>query len=48
MGWTAWIAAIGGLLVLLGEYAITTAAGWMVPLGGILALIFGIWAAISK
>jgi len=44
MGKIAWIAALGGLIALIGAY-VPSVTSWAVPLGGILAIIFGIWAA---
>ncbi|GEM_PF-2342167 len=41
--WSGWVAALGGLLSLIGHY-LPNQATWMVPLGAILAIIFGIWA----
>ena len=41
--WAGWVAALGGLLS-LGHY-VPSMASWAVPLGAILAIIFGIWAA---
>jgi len=40
--WTGWIAALGGL-VSLGYY-IQSIAAWAVPLGAIVAIVFGIWS----
>jgi len=42
MRWTGWVAALGGLLSL--GYYLPSVANWMVPLGAIVAIIFGIWA----
>lgn len=42
-----WIAAIGGLLALVGNYVAAMTA-WAVPLGGVIAIIFGIWAVFGK
>ncbi len=39
--WTGWVAAVGGLLA-LGYY--TSMASWAVPLGAIVAIVFGIWS----
>jgi len=44
--WTGWLAALGGLLSIIGAFA--TAASWLAWLGGIIALIFGIWSAAAK
>lgn len=46
MGWTGWIAAIGGLLSIIGAFA--TTVNWLAWIGGIIAVIFGIWAAVTK
>ena len=45
VGWTGWVAAIGGLISLIG---IGYGPAWVDWLGGILALVFGIWAAMAK
>lgn len=43
-GWTGWVAALGGVITLLG-YAVP---GLMLrPIGAIVAIIFGVWAAYS-
>ncbi len=44
-GWTGWVAAAGGLLAF--GYYIPSAASWLVPLGGLTAIVFGIWAAFE-
>jgi len=45
-GWTGWVAAVGGLLTLLG-YVSALEGLYLRPLGAIVAIIFGIWAAYS-
>jgi hypothetical protein len=45
MGWAGWIAALGGLLAILNQWVLAPYFLWI---GGLLALIFGIIAAVSK
>ena len=47
MGWQGWIAALGGLLVLI-QLLFAPAATWLSWVGGIAALIFGLWGALAK
>jgi len=44
--WSGYIAALGGLLALIGNY-VASITSWAVPLGGIVAIIFGIWASMK-
>ena len=46
MGWHGWIAALGGLVSIIGAF--TVLVDWMTWVGGIVAIIFGIWAAVAK
>ena len=43
--WTGWVAALGGLLAGLPSVGVSAIEGWSIPLGAILAIVFGIWAA---
>ncbi|MDD5193204.1 MAG: hypothetical protein PHF67_01315 [Candidatus Nanoarchaeia archaeon] len=45
--WTGWVAALGGLLALIGQY-VPSIASWAIPLGAVVAIIFGAWAALAK
>ncbi len=47
MGWTGWIAAVGGLASIIGAF-VPTATNWLVWVGGIVAVVFGVWAALVK
>jgi len=42
--WSGWVAAVGGALALISQYVASMNA-WGVPLGAVVAVIFGIWAA---
>ncbi|MEM4282569.1 MAG: hypothetical protein QXU88_01435 [Candidatus Woesearchaeota archaeon] len=42
MGWEGWLAALGGVLAILGQLITQS---WLIWVGGIAAVIFGIWAA---
>lgn len=43
--WTGWVAALGGLVSVIGLYVGSTSAlTWFVWLGGLTAMIFGVWA----
>ena len=44
--WTGWLAGVGGLLTLLG--VIIGFGSWAYWVGGILALVFGIWGAAAQ
>lgn len=44
--WAGWIAALGGLISVLGGFMAT--AAWMGWTGGIIAIVFGILAALMK
>lgn len=41
--WSAWLAALGGLVSIIGLYVGATSL-W-VWIGGLSAIIFGVWAA---
>ena len=41
--WTGWVAALGGLISVIGLYS-GSATTWVVWLGSLLAMIFGVWA----
>ena len=43
-GWQGWIAALGGLLAILSTYI----GGWALWVGGIVAIVAGIWASMGK
>ncbi len=42
--WQGWVAAFGGLISILGAFIVGIT--WFTWVGGIIALVFGIWAAI--
>ncbi|MEK6830720.1 MAG: hypothetical protein AABX77_01705 [Nanoarchaeota archaeon] len=42
--WTGWVAALGGVLAGLPSVAAAQIASWSVPLGAVLAIVFGIWS----
>jgi hypothetical protein len=44
MGWQGWIAALGGVVAIVG---IWFGGDWSIGIGGGLAIIFGAWAAMS-
>ena len=44
--WTGWVAALGGLITLATPY-VTQIQSWGAQLGGVVAIIFGIWAAMK-
>ena len=44
--WTGWVAAFGGLIAF--GYYIPSIASWIVPLGDLIALVFGIWSVYEK
>ena len=45
--WGGWVAALGGLVALVGYY-VPSITAWAVPLGGVVALLAGIWAVYEK
>ena len=45
--WQAWLAAMGGL-VSLGEWLNAGVTPWYATIGGLVAIIFGIWAAYAE
>lgn len=44
-GWQGWIAALGGLLAILSPYV---GGNWALWVGGIVAIVAGIWASMDK
>lgn len=48
--WQAWTAALGGLVALVGEWAMAAGSGhqWTVTVGALAALVFGVWAAYAE
>ncbi len=44
--WAGWVAALGGLISLASAYVPTLSSVWGVQIGGIVAIVFGIWAAM--
>lgn len=42
--WTGWVAAVGGVLAGLPSIGVGANLNWLVPLGAILAIVFGIWS----
>ena len=44
--WAGWVAAIGGLASVIGGLVSTML--WLSWFGGIVAIIFGLWAALTK
>ena len=47
MGWQGWVSALGGVLTLLGAYLSSLSNLYLVPIGAIVAIIFGIWAEVD-
>ena len=45
--WQAWVAALGGLIS-LGEAMVAASTPWYAVVGGLLAVVFGVWAAYAK
>ncbi len=43
--WAGWVAALGGLVALLTNYVPQLQSLYGVEIGGLTAIIFGIWAA---
>ena len=48
MGWKGWVAALGGVLTLLGQYVSAMSGYYLVEIGAVVAIIFGAWASMSK
>ncbi|MDO8623055.1 MAG: hypothetical protein Q7R52_02320 [archaeon] len=48
MGWKGWVAAVGGLLALLGQYVSALSGYYLIEIGAVLAIVFGVWASMSK
>jgi len=46
--WAGWVAAVGGLLVLLEAGLGLGLGSWATWLGAVLAIVFGAWAALGK
>ncbi len=44
--WTGWVAALGGLIALASPY-VTALNAWGPQIGGVVAIVFGIWAAMQ-
>ena len=46
MGWTGWVAALGGALTFIGAIGVSALASlnW---LWGLVAVVFGVWAAME-
>mgnify|MGYP001575366897 CR=1 FL=1 len=47
VGWQGWIAALGGLLAIVDVF-LQTGSQWLTWVGGIVAIVFGIWASAMK
>jgi hypothetical protein len=45
MGWEGWVALIGGIVAVVGQFA---AGYWLALIGGVLAIIAGIGALMAK
>lgn len=45
--WAGWVAAVGGLLALISQYVVSMDS-WGVPVGAVVAIVFGAWAALVK
>jgi hypothetical protein len=45
MATIGWLAALGGALTIIG---LLMTLNWLVWAGGLIALIFGLWAAMAK
>lgn len=45
--WTGWVAALGGLISIVSKYAASLDGLYGVEIGGAIAIIFGIWAAMK-
>ena len=48
MGWKGWVAALGGVLTLLGQYVSTLGNYYLIEIGAIVAIVFGVWASMGK
>lgn len=44
--WQGWLAALGGLASVIGGFV--SSVNWLTWIGGIVAIVFGAWAAMSK
>jgi len=42
--WTGWIAALGGLVSIVSQWVGVVAEPWLLWVGGLAAIIFGVWA----
>jgi len=47
MAWQAWIAALGGFVSLGQWFAVGANNPWYATIGGLAAIIFGVWAVYS-
>ncbi len=45
MKWMGWLAALGGLVAILNQWILDPYFLWI---GGLVAIIFGIWSAMAK
>ena len=45
MKWMGWLAALGGLIAILNQWMLNPYFLWI---GGLVAIIFGIWSAMAK
>lgn len=45
--WEGWVAAVAGLLVVLGQ-VVPSIGGSLNYLWGLVAIVFGVWAAVAK
>ncbi len=47
--WAGWIAALGGLIALASPFIknIAFVTDWGAQIGGVIAILFGIWAALQ-
>ena len=46
--WTGWVAALGGLIALATPYVSQLEPLYGVQIGGLVAIIFGVWAAMQE
>ena len=45
--WTGWVAAVGGLLAIVSQWT-AGAAMWLLWIGGLGAIVFGLLGALAK
>jgi len=43
--WAGWIAALGGLLAIVAQWV---PGEWLLWVGGLVAIVFGLWGAFAK